>query len=206
MPVGRAGAADDDVGGRHPQLLRAGVPREAGRAARALHDAVVRGRRSRDATTCSAPSTAARSTPAMIGCSRRDGAGRVPGRGWAEARRDEHARRRRASSLFQELALRHLPSSRTRPAPRAAARRGSSASRVSLAATAQTVVADEAYLRESILQPTREGRGRLPADHADVPGADQRGTAPAADRVHQVARSRTAPTRAIGDRMQSSRC
>ncbi len=37
VPVGPAGPADDDQPGRDPQLLRAGVSREAGRAARAVH-------------------------------------------------------------------------------------------------------------------------------------------------------------------------
>ena len=34
----------------------------------------------------------------------------------------------------------------------------------------ETVVVDEAYIRESILQPGGQGHRRLPADHADVPG------------------------------------
>ncbi len=38
-----------------------------------------------------------------------------------------------------------------------------------------TVNADENYLRESILNPQRRGGGRLPADHADLPGPGQRG-------------------------------
>ena len=38
----------------------------------------------------------------------------------------------------------------------------------------ENVVVDEAYIRESILTPGREGHGRLPADHADLPGARQR--------------------------------
>ena len=57
-------------------------------------------------------------------------------------------------------------------APRRAARRSS---------------ADEAYIRESILNPQAKLVAGYPADHADLPGPDQRGGAPAADRVHQVA-------------------
>ena len=66
----------------------------------------------------------------------------------------------------------------TRPTARAAARRwwACSASTVQLAGGA-TVKADEAYIRESILQPDGQGRGRLPADHADVPGPGHRGRA-----------------------------
>ena len=62
VPDRPRGAADDGVAGRDPQLLHPGLPREAGRGARPLHDDV-RSRRPRSAsTTCSAPSTAARST------------------------------------------------------------------------------------------------------------------------------------------------
>ena len=50
-----------------------------------------------------------------------------------------------------------------------------------------TVIADEAYLRESIVNPAGEDRRRLPAAHADVPGAGHRRTAAAAHRLHQVA-------------------
>ena len=38
VPVGPPGEADAGFGGRHPQLLSAGLPPEAGRGARALHD------------------------------------------------------------------------------------------------------------------------------------------------------------------------
>ena len=62
VPGRPAGQADDDLAGRDPQLLRPGVPHEAGRAAGPLHLALVRADASRDAITCSAPSTAARST------------------------------------------------------------------------------------------------------------------------------------------------
>ncbi len=50
----------------------------------------------------------------------------------------------------------------------------------------QTVVADEAYIRESIVNPQAKLRRGLSADHADLPGPDQRGGAPPAHRVHQV--------------------
>ena len=57
-----AGEADDDVRGRDPQLLRARVPHQAGRRARAATRPRGSRRRSRAATTSSAPSTAARCT------------------------------------------------------------------------------------------------------------------------------------------------
>ena len=53
---GPAGRLVMTSAGRHPQLLRAGVPHQAGRAAGPLHDAVVRRRRRPANTTCSAPS------------------------------------------------------------------------------------------------------------------------------------------------------
>ena len=59
--------------------------------------------------------------------------------------------------------------------------------------TAQTVVADEAYIRESIIEPAGQARRGLPADHAHVPGADQRGGPAAADRIHQVPAPRRPP-------------
>ena len=62
-----AGPADDDLAGRDPQLLRPGVPGEAGRAAGPLHDALVHSRRRSASSTCSAPSTAAREHSAMVG-------------------------------------------------------------------------------------------------------------------------------------------
>ncbi len=61
-PRAHAGAARDDLAGRAARVLRAGVPRQAGRDPRALHVAVVRGARARDARRAAAPSTAARAT------------------------------------------------------------------------------------------------------------------------------------------------
>ncbi len=49
----------------------------------------------------------------------------------------------------------------------------------------RTVVADETYIRESIVTPGGQDRRGIPADHAHVPGADRRRRDPAADRLHQ---------------------
>ena len=49
-----------------------------------------------------------------------------------------------------------------------------------------TVMVDEAYIRESIVNPHGEAGRGLSSDHADVPGPHQRGGAPPADRLHQV--------------------
>ena len=59
-----AGQAAADLRGRDPQLLRAGLPRPHGRAARPLHLRLVPGRPGRAPTTCFARSTAAPTTPA----------------------------------------------------------------------------------------------------------------------------------------------
>ena len=63
VPVGRAGEADHDVGGRHSRRLRPRVPRQGRRDSGPLHAASGSSRPSRAAITCSAPSTAARGTP-----------------------------------------------------------------------------------------------------------------------------------------------
>ncbi len=59
-----AGQADADLRGRDPQLLRARLPRPHGRAARPLHHGLVPADPRRRPITCSARSTAARTTPA----------------------------------------------------------------------------------------------------------------------------------------------
>ena len=53
-----------------------------------------------------------------------------------------------------------------------------------------TVIADENYIRESILTPSATDRGRLPADHAVVRGRLSEEEIAGADRVHQVASGR----------------
>jgi heme/copper-type cytochrome/quinol oxidase subunit 2 len=64
---GRAGAAHHALGRRPAQLLRAGVPHQARRAAQPVHRALVPERTCRAPTRCTAPSTAGPTTPA---CSR----------------------------------------------------------------------------------------------------------------------------------------
>ena len=175
VPVGRAGEADHDLRGRDPQLLRPGVPREAGRRSRAATPASGSRRPSRAryhlfcAEYCGTQALAddrlesSSMEPADYQAWLAGGAGRrVAGR-----------RRRRSCSAELACSTCH----RGRTAGRAARRsRGCSASRCTLQ-SGETVVADDAYIRESILQPDGEGRRRLPADHADVPGPGQRGAA-----------------------------
>ena len=62
VPGRAAGEADHGVRGRHPQLLRPGIPCEGGRHSWALQHDVVRGDEGRAPTTCSAPSIAGPST------------------------------------------------------------------------------------------------------------------------------------------------
>ena len=95
--------------------------------------------------------------------------------------------------------------SRTWPAPTATSRTASGrcptlvglfGKKVQLAGGG-TVTADEAYIRESILQPTRESGGRLPADHADVPGTGDRRRSFAVGGIHQVARAEAGDRRRV---------
>ncbi len=59
-PAGEADQADDDLGGRDPQLLHPRLPGETGRAPGPQYLDVVRADARSDATTSSAPSTAGR--------------------------------------------------------------------------------------------------------------------------------------------------
>ncbi len=54
----------------------------------------------------------------------------------------------------------------------------------------EDMVANDEYVRESILRPNAKNRGRLPADHAHLPEPGFRRGNPAVDRLYQVARSR----------------
>ena len=62
------------------------------------------------------------------------------------------------------------------------------------------VVADEAYLRESILNPDRQDGRRLPAGHADLPGAAQRGAGPRSSSSTSSRSSRAASPASPGHR------
>ena len=63
LPVDRPVQLVHDLGGRDPRFLRPGVPHQARRAAGPLRDAVVHEATSRAPITCSAPSSAAPTTP-----------------------------------------------------------------------------------------------------------------------------------------------
>ena len=135
----------------------------------------------------------------MIGEVDRDGAGRVPG--VAERRRARRLARRRPARSCSAISP---ATPATAPTRRGAARcsTGLFGKTVQLQ-SGETVVADEAYIRESILNPAAKVVGRLPADHADVPGAGQRRGAAAADRVRQVAQGAAARPPAAGQRSRT---
>ena len=159
-----AGQAAADLRGRDPQLLRPGLPRPHGRAARPLHLGLVPGRPGRATITCSARSTAAPTTPAWSARSSswsrpstRPGCTCTPKGRW---------RWRAARSSSSTAASVATAPTRT-PAPRCW--RTCTASR-STCATAGRSIADDDYIRESILRPGRQDRRRLGEHHADLQG------------------------------------
>ena len=185
VPVGRRVKLTMTSRGRDPQLLRARVPREAGRAARPLHPLWF------EATKPGA-------LPPVLRRVLRDrplGHGRLglviePAefQEWLAGVPSGGRSRPRARQLFEQLRAATPAMPRRRRKPRSRARRRSSAATVPLA-DGGTVVADENYLRESILDPQAKIVAGLrgPREHADLPGTGQRGAAPAAHRIHQVA-------------------
>ena len=186
-----AGEADHDVRGRHPRPLRPGVPRQGRRHSRPLHAASGSSRRSPAAITCSAPSTAARSHSGMIGQVVVHGAERVPG--LAERRRGRKARSRRRARSCSPISP---ATPATAPTRRAAGRCSTACS----ARPSRSQAGEHGRRRRGLPprvdpQPEREDHGRLPADHADVPGPGDRGGAARADRVRQVAADRAAGAR-----------
>ena len=89
-----------------------------------------------------------------------------------------------------------LHPARVRHLPRAAATssagpvlNGLFGSQVTLA-NGEKVVADNDYIRESILNPQAKIVAGFPPHHADLPGSGERRTAARADRIHQVAAAR----------------
>ena len=186
-PVGRAGQADDDLRGRHPRLLRPGVPREGGRLPGPLHARCGSRPPSPGAYHLFCAEYCGTKHSGMIGwvivMEPADYQAWLAG-GAGEGSLAQHGR-----EAVQGPRLRHLPPG-GRAGPRPVAARASSAATVHAGRRPARSTADEAYLRESIVNPQREDGGGLPADHADVPGPGQRGRAAAAHRVHQVAEGR----------------
>ena len=157
-------------------LLRPRLPGEAGRGARALHADLVRGHQAR---ALSDPLRGVLRHRALDDARRGRGAGargvrRLDGRSSAgersSARRTTPSRRRcrlpgstwssRASGSRVRAGLRQVPLRRRHAAHRAdlarPLRRATRSSR-----TGEVVVADEAYLTESMMDPQAEDRGRL---------------------------------------------
>ena len=195
VPVGRPVRLTMTSRGRDPQLLRAGLPHQAGRGARAATPPPGSTPPRRASITCSAPSTAARNHSGMIGWVN---VMEPPDyQNWLSggARRGLAGGERRRS-CSRASGLRHLPQGR-RLGPRARPWSGLFGSTVQLA-DGGTVTADDAYIRESILQPQAKIVAGYRAGHADVPGPGHRGGRAATDRVHQVARRRSRAGRQTG--------
>ena len=91
-------------------------------------------------------------------------------RGLAERRPRRRTRRSQAGEqLFTRARLRHLPHAPT-PSGRGPTLAGVFGKHGRARAAAARSIADESYLRESILNPQAKIVAGLPADHADVPG------------------------------------
>ena len=172
IPVGPARQAAHRVGGRHPQRLLPGVPREDGRGAGPDDDDVVHGHQ------------AGPLPPVLRRVLRhealrhdrlghRDGARRLPDLAGGRARRPPNMVEA-GEKLFTDLACATCHRDDA-SGPRAFAQ-GVFGSTVRLQGGA-TVVADENYLRESIVNPQAKIVEGYPAAHADVPGARDRGAA-----------------------------
>ncbi len=179
---GAAGQARHDVAGRDPQLLHAGVPDQAGRAARPLHDAVVHGDEARRLPRLLLAVLRHRSR-ADDRPRRRHGASRVSRAGFRAATHRSRWRRRARRAFASTAAAAAMARTRrcTRPGSKA-----SSAGRVQLSDGIERG-------RRRALHPrlgdaaAQAGRRRLRADHAVVPGPDRRGRPARHHRVHQVA-------------------
>ena len=143
------------------------LPHQAGRPARPLHHDLVHGRPGRASIGCSAPSTAAPTTPRMGGRVVVDDAGTTTRGGSARSDADPTLAAE-GEILFRQLRLQRLPRRRLdraarrrwtgvygRPVP-LAERRGRSRRRRAVHPRQHPV-------------PAEAGRGRLQADHADLP-------------------------------------
>ena len=188
VPVGHPGQARDDFAGRHPQLLRAGVPAQAGRASRPLYGAVVHADR-------------VGRLPPVLRRVLRD-------RARAHGRRHRRARARRLRAMAGRATARtdHGRSAATRcfatsaaaaamaESPRCAhrPRRACSANPVPLA-DGRTLVADERYLRDSILLPPRRSSRATSPIMPSFAGQIRRRRHPGAHRLSQEPRARERP-------------
>ena len=121
---------------------------------------------------------------------RRDGAGRLSQRwlaGHRERRRHGRTRARRCSASSAAAAA----TARTRPCTRRDLARP--VRQAGAARDGSDVIADERYLRDSILLPRKRGRRRLRADHAVVRGPDRaRTTSSSSSPTSRASRSRSA--------------
>ncbi len=135
---------------------------------------------------------------------RRDGAGRLPGAGSPAHDRATAARRRGAPvspAAAGEALFAQLGCATCHAAPAGAL--GPSLAGL-FGKTVRLEDGQQRHRRRGLParvdpRPAGEGRRRLPAGHADLPGAGERGAAAAADRVHQVARAPAARSATASD-------
>ena len=200
VPAGPAGPADDDLAGRDPQLLRPGVPHQAGRACP--------GATRRSGSSRRKPGTY------HLFCAEYCGTKHSGMIGWVVVMEPAGVRAvaRRAGAAGESMAERGraaVPAARLQRLPRRATRR--CGRRCSTGVYGHPVPLETAasvrHGRRALhprLDPAAPvaGRGRLRAGDADLPGPDQRGRAAQAHRLHQVARRRT---RGAGDEHDRSR-
>ena len=179
-----AGQADHGLGGRHPQLLHPGVPREGGRDPRPLQLAVVHG------------DQAGPLSPVLRRVLRHEALGddRLGHRRWSRPTSRPGSRGGPARRFAGRGGREAVPGSgcntchQQGPAGRGPALRGP------LRQDGRAAGRRHGHRRRSLparvdREPAGEGRRRLPADHADVPGPGDRRAAAAAHRLRAVARA-----------------
>ena len=154
-----------------------------------LHDAVVRGRRRPGSYHLFCAEYCGTEHSGMIGRVVVMEPARLPGAGSRAATADELAGRGRRGRLFDELGCATCHAAR-RGARGPVAGRACSGSDGARSTGGGTVVADEDYLRESILKPRAKVVAGFQPIMPTFEGQVERGAAAAADRLHQVAAAR----------------
>ena len=150
-PRRRARAARHDLAGRDPLLLHAGLPHEEGRAAGPLHRDVVRGQQDRRVPPVLRRVLRHRSFPHDRPHRRHAARTSTPAGSAPSRRATTSPTRARALFVARGCSGCHAPSSKVH-APNLAGLYG----RTVQLASGRTVVADDAYIRDSILQPKRD--------------------------------------------------
>ena len=151
VPVGRAGQADDDLRGRDPQLLHPGLPHQAGRRAGPLHARSGSRRRSRARYHLFCAEYCGTKHSGMIGwVTAMEPADYQAWLGGGAATRRRRSRPARSCSSDLACNTCHRPDG---AGARAARSTGIFGKPVAARRAAAPSTADDAYLRESILNP-----------------------------------------------------